>query len=406
MLFMIFRLVCGTKENILKLKIYLLKIIVILFGVFVKKVSTIISITSFSSLQILENSFPIFLIHHKLRSLSGMKIFTFIRIIEFFNILLNKFNKDYDLQLMNIVRGPKLKKKVVSLAILLISMCLNIVTLWSYMISLSIVLNDPNNFIYPLIMKMNYVEMKKSGKTQKKKKFLELIFYEVYDRFFVMFSVLLVIIQNYCDNKINSHNFVDYSYRVFFLVASEVLFDWIKHIIVFKISELKPNLIKQLTLEMAIFHDRLRFKSYNSNGANTSIHFEDSKYLKLIEREKLKFINKTELHKYSGFLDLDSILCIQMQNNILIYSIIILSFVYEKFHICTFKIIFLALVLLLLRKLLQCTFTNYILEYILSGRKKLLFPSSKSVTSLTCSDYDNNSDHEEHGLTAETFFEN
>jgi hypothetical protein len=102
-------------------------------------------------------------------------MFTFMRIIEILNIILNKFNKDCDIQLLNIVNGGKMKSRILSMIILITFLCFNIVTFYSYMIALSIALNDPNNFIYPVFLKMNFVEMKKSGKAQKGKKIFEII---------------------------------------------------------------------------------------------------------------------------------------------------------------------------------------------------------------------------------------
>lgn len=116
-----------------------------------------------------------FYIHHNLRSLSGMKIFTFMRIIEILNIICNNFNKDFDVQLVTLINLRRLKKIIFTSAILLISLFLNIVTFYSYTIALSIALNDSNNFIYPVFLKMNFMEMKKSGKVHKKKKIFSFI---------------------------------------------------------------------------------------------------------------------------------------------------------------------------------------------------------------------------------------
>lgn len=124
----------------------------------------------------LENSFPIFYIHHKLRSMSGMKMFTFMRIIEILNLIINKFNRDYDIQLVAILKQKKLKNKCLSFIILMISLCLNIMAFYSYIIALSIALNDSNNFIYPVFLKMSFIEMKKSAKAHKSKKVFEVIY--------------------------------------------------------------------------------------------------------------------------------------------------------------------------------------------------------------------------------------
>lgn len=113
--------------------------------------------------------------YHNLRYLSGMKIFTFIKILEFLNVLLNKFNRDYDLQIVKLLSENKLKKKIICILIMIISLCLNIVTFWCYMITISITLNDSNNFIYPLFLKLNIIEIKKSGKLIKQKKISQTI---------------------------------------------------------------------------------------------------------------------------------------------------------------------------------------------------------------------------------------
>ena len=113
--------------------------------------------------------------YHNLRYLSGMKIFTFIKILEFMNVLLNKFNRDNDLQILKILKETKTKKKIISILINFISQCLNIISFWCYMITISIALNDSNNFIYPLFLKLNIVEIKKSGKFVKQKKISQTI---------------------------------------------------------------------------------------------------------------------------------------------------------------------------------------------------------------------------------------
>jgi len=91
------------------------------------------------------------------------------------NILLNKFNRDYDIQLVRLLKESKIKKKIISIIIMIISLSLNIITFWCYMITISITLNDANNFIYPLFLKLNIIEIKKSGKFVKQKKISQTI---------------------------------------------------------------------------------------------------------------------------------------------------------------------------------------------------------------------------------------
>lgn len=253
-----------------------------------------------------------------------MKIFACIRIIEFLNILLNKFNRDYDFQLISLIKRPKLKDKVLSLIMLLFSITLNIVSFWSYIISISIALNDQNNFIYAIFIKLNFKGMKKSKNKFKKGKILANMLNEIYDRFFVVTCVILVILQNYYDNKLNSHNCMDYLQKVLFLITSEVIFDWLRNIIIFKISDFKPNFIKTITYEICFYHDKLKYNCHNRNGACDKFSSEVlSNYVKSLDKISLEYISKSNFDRFSDILDYDDILCLVLQNNIIIYSIMV-----------------------------------------------------------------------------------
>lgn len=133
--------------------------------------------------------------------------------------------------------------------------------------------------------------------------------------------MFLVICQNYKDNKISSHNFIDYFYKVSFLILSEIVFDWIKNIIIFKISDFKANTIKISTIELTIFHEKLKYNCFYTNGG--SEHLEISDYLKKLENYKMTSVNENKLQRYSRYLNNDNIMSIELQNNILVQCIIV-----------------------------------------------------------------------------------
>ena len=114
-------------------------------------------------------------IHHRLRNMQGMKIFAFFKFIDVFNSIFNKFNHDYDIQLINCIRKRNLRKKIYYIIILLFGLFIHIVSIWSYMIGISFVLNDANDFTYMICLKLNFIEFKKAGKYLKKKKFINMI---------------------------------------------------------------------------------------------------------------------------------------------------------------------------------------------------------------------------------------
>lgn len=158
---------------------------------------------------------------------------------------------------------------------------------------------------------------------------IEVLKHDIYDRFFVYFSLCLVVYQNYSDNKISSHNFVDYTYRLVFLILSEILFDWIKDIIAFKISGCKVKILKELTDELVIFHEKLKYNCFNSNGKINTPHATE--YVKKLDESQLSHLNKAELNNTMNFLDYDNILCVELSNNITIPCIIVKIHTYINF---------------------------------------------------------------------------
>jgi len=154
---------------------------------------------------------------------------------------------------------------------------------------------------------------------------------DIYDRFNILSCLFLVIIQNYFDNKLNSHNFIDYFFRVFFLIISEMLFDWIKAIIIFKISIIKAKYLKSFTLEMAVFHDKMKYNCFELNGGKNSLNLHESNnikylsdYINILENFKLKYVNKEKLEKNLNCVDFENLMTIELQHNVLVICIIVI----------------------------------------------------------------------------------
>ncbi len=141
-------------------------------------------------------------------------------------------------------------------------------------------------------------------------------------------------IQNYFDNKLNSHNFIDYGFRVFFLILSEMIFDWLKDIIIFKLSLIKAKYLKSFTLELAVFHDKMKYNCFDPNGSKSNEPTKNpngtenylAEYFNIIENFKLKYLNKEKLEKYFGFIDFENLLTIELQHNVLVICIIVRTF--------------------------------------------------------------------------------
>jgi hypothetical protein len=110
-----------------------------------------------------------------------------------------------------------------------------------------------------------------------------------------------------------------------------MIFDWLKDIIIFKLSIIKAKYVKSFTLELAVFHDKMKYNCFNPNGGkinqpNRNINGTDRflpDYISIIENFKLKYINKEKLEKYLGFVDFENLLSIELQHNVLVICIIV-----------------------------------------------------------------------------------
>lgn len=111
-----------------------------------------------------------------------------------------------------------------------------------------------------------------------------------------------------------------------------MIFDWLKDIIIFKLSIIKAKYLKSFTLELAIFHDKMMYNCFNPNGGKSNQpnkHPNEAQkylpdYINIIENFKLKYVNKEKLEKYLGFIDFENLLTIELQHNVLVICIIVI----------------------------------------------------------------------------------
>jgi hypothetical protein len=161
-----------------------------------------------------------------------------------------------------------------------------------------------------------------------------------------------VVIQNYLEGKLNSHNFIDYFYRLFFLLITEILFDWIKDIIIFKISLIKAKYLKSLTLELAVFHDKMKYNCFNinniTNGSSdirkSTMENSDegnfSLYLSFLDDSYMTNLNQENLEKYLYYIDYENLMTIELQHNVLVICIVVsILFRFILFYLNLFKFI-------------------------------------------------------------------
>lgn len=95
--------------------------------------------------------------------------------------------------------------------------------------------------------------------------------------------------------------------------------------IVFRMSDIDINIINDISLELAVFHEKLKNKIYERNGILSEGRV--SKYNYFLEKYELRFINKKKLETYSRKIEYINVINIELQANILTYCIIVRIFI-------------------------------------------------------------------------------
>jgi len=238
---------------------------------------------------------------------------------------------------------------------------------WSYIIGLSFVINDQNDFIYMICFRLNFIEFKKAGKFIKKRKVLNLVTTDIYDRFTILSSLLLVGCENYVDNKINSHNFVNYIWRVFFIVMTEVCFDWMKGIVLLKISGLNPVLYKRFYFELAMFYEKSKRKCFRGlNGAERTANGLECNYSRMLNDAEFTIINSQNTSDYASYLDADNLAAVEVGSNHMSFCILFTSFLIKNFGmgLFTFNVFLVAMCLIMVRSVNSLIVSNLVIEKI------------------------------------------
>jgi len=176
-----------------------------------------------------------------------------------------------------------------------------------------------------------------------------------------------VIYQNYYENKINSHNFLDYFIRVLHLIGSEVIFDWLKGIMVFKLSNLDPQIYKEYYLELSIYHEQLKFNCFNTNGGQiipkNSMFYN---YTSKIEKFKLKIVNHDSMSNCTAFLDYENISAIAVGYTNVTICVLFITFLIKHvgFKLFSKDFFILVIILIIIQRINRLIISNLVVEKI------------------------------------------
>lgn len=222
-----------------------------------------------------------------------------------------------------------------------------------------------------ICIRLNFIEFKKAGKLVKKKKVLTIVTtgnilhnIDIYDRFAMITGLFLVTLENFFQNKLNSHNYEYFIWRIFFIISTEVLFDWLKGSVLLKISNINPINYKKFYFELALFYEKCRYRCFNE--INGRVKSENSQYIDKLQNYKFSIINSQNNSEYCGYIDDENLSAIEAGSNNLTFSILFLTFLlrfYESNIFCL-KSILIVLCLILIRSINKLIISNFVVNNI------------------------------------------
>ena len=272
-----------------------MKIVLIIIGVIIKD-----QIDNSSTLKYIKDEFS---------KAKGIKLYSIFKIIEYVLLLSKKFSFDLDLQLLKIIKAKKYKHKIITFIILCSFIYVNIYIIILFYYCTWLIINDNNKSFIPIYLKVNYIEFKQSNKTFKS--IHQFLSNDIHDRFLNYFVLFFVLVNGVIDNNIYIDKNNIFLRKILFCFLAEFISDYLKGIILFKISNINPKNIKIFLKEEIIYYNKIDIK--------------DNKYL---------FLENSKLYESSlNIIDKENIFPMMLNINIYPFCIIFLHYFFIKIKI-------------------------------------------------------------------------
>ena len=147
----------------------------------------------------------------------------------------------------------------------------------------------------------------------------------------------------------------------------EVIFDWLKGMVMFKVSNLNPNFYKTYFLELAIYHEKLKFSCFNSNGGQIAPKNDIyNEYTKKLEKYRLTFLNSNGNSKYSSFLDYDNLAALEVGYTNITICVLFVSFLIKNigYKLFSRNFIIVVIILIVVQKVNRLIISKIVVEKI------------------------------------------
>ena len=241
-------------------------------------------------------------------------------------------------KLIKIIKEKKIKHKLFSFLILNIFIFIHLYSLNIFYFCTFIILNDIDKSFYLIYLKVNFIEFKQANKAFKSVH--NFITNDIFDRFLNYFLFIFIGINFINEKKIKFDLSNVYFKRICLYLISELISDYLKGIVTFKINNINPKNIKLFLKEEIKFYQEIFNKSEN----------KDNIY---------NLLKETKLHQ--NYIDLnyrENLICSLLNIDMYPFVIIFLNQIFLKYKFFSFYTLF---------KIMILVMNKYILEILIKG---------------------------------------
>ena len=300
------------------------------------KVKTLLIIIGIIMIIYIEHSSNYFWLKEEFSKMKGIKLYTIFKIVEYILLLLNKYGNDIDFQLIKIIQEKKIKHKFFSFLLLNIFIFIHLYSLNIFYFCTCLILNDIDKSFYLIYLKVNFIEFKQANKAFKSVH--NFITNDIFDRFLNYFLIFFISINLINEGKIKFDLNNIYFKRICLYLISELISDYIKGIIIFKINNINPKNIKLfLKEEIKFYQEKINIDKKNENKENI-----------------YTFLKETNLYKnYNELNYKESIICSLLNINIYPFIIIFFYQIFLQYKFFSFYTLFKILILIIIKSALE-----------------------------------------------------
>ncbi|XP_049535342.1 protein TAPT1 homolog [Anopheles darlingi] len=197
------------------------------------------------------------MLYHLIKSQSIIKLYIFYNMLEVGDRLLSAFGQDTIDALFWTATEPKHSKRQHFGTIPHFLFAIVYVTLHSGLVmfqatSLNVAINSNNKGLLTIMMSNNFVELKGSVfKKFDKNNLFQLACSDVRERFHLTVLMVIVLIQTMKEFNWKSEQFFIMLYDCMWVMATEVLVDWIKHAFITRFNEIPSDVYREYTTSLA-----------------------------------------------------------------------------------------------------------------------------------------------------------